>query len=156
MSSSDSAYRTTLTNAVLSTSIHRHLDFSLVSQSPSYTLVTFTTQPQHLTPTSTLHGGINTLALDITCFLAAVPTLSEGQSAATIASSFQITSVVAGVGKVVEVHAKVVKRGKDVLFCEGSITSEGKIVAKGSVTKMVIPWVSKGGKASGDGVESKL
>jgi acyl-coenzyme A thioesterase PaaI-like protein len=45
-----------------------------------------------------------------------------------------------GEGKVYEVEGRVVRRGKKVVFCEGDVRCEGKLIAKGNLTK-VVTWV---------------
>lgn len=77
------------------------------------------------------------MIIDSTCFLAVIPTLDPGQGTATVASSFQILGAVIGVGKKYEVVARMVKRGKSVVFCEGEVTCEGKLIARGSLTKII-------------------
>ncbi|RDW70222.1 hypothetical protein BP5796_08619 [Coleophoma crateriformis] len=120
----DDEYTSNLTKDVLSAAIHQHLGISLISQSPYHAVIQVTTGSEHMTPSSTLHGGITTLLLDSVCFLALIPTLSAGQSAATAASSFQLMNPVAGLGKVVRFGGKVVRRGGSVAFCEGEAILE--------------------------------
>lgn len=50
-------------------------------------LLNFTTTSLHLTPNNTVHGGVSSLLIDGACFVAVIPTLSDGQGTATIASS---------------------------------------------------------------------
>ncbi|KAL2068347.1 hypothetical protein VTL71DRAFT_16445 [Oculimacula yallundae] len=136
-----SSYTTALTQGVLAVPLSQTLGLSLVSQTSSpqpEALLTLTTTPLHLIPNAqTLHGGISTLLIDTACYIALIPTLSEGQTAATIASSFQILDAVRGVGKVYEIEGRVVRMGRKVVFCEGSVKCEGRIVARGNVTKVV-------------------
>lgn len=148
-----SSYTTNLTKSVTSASIHKALGITLISQtsSPQPTaLLDFTTSSLHLTPNNTVHGGISSLAIDGACFLALIPTLEDGEGAATIASSFQILGAVVGEGKKYEVEGRVIRRGKRIAFCEGDVRCEGKIIAKGSLTKVVTS--PKGG----NGVKSIL
>ncbi len=56
---------------------------------------------------------------------------------ATIASSFQILDAVQGEGKKYEVEGKVVRRGKSIAFCEGEVRCEGRVIAKGTLTKKI-------------------
>ena len=95
-----------------------------------------------------MHGGISSLIIDAACFLAVIPTLEVGQGTATVASSFQILGSVRGEGKKYEVEARMVKRGRSVVFCEGEVKCEGVLIARGNLTKIVT-----GGKNE---VESKL
>lgn len=90
-----------------------------------------------------MHGGISSLLIDSACFLAIIPILSDGESAATIASSFQVLDVVPGEGKAYEVEGRVVRRGKKVVFCEGEVRCEGRLIAKGNLTKVVTKEKSK-------------
>jgi acyl-coenzyme A thioesterase PaaI-like protein len=128
------------THSVLEVPIHQTLGFKLQSQSSTPTptaTITFTTNPIHLTPRHTVHGGISTLALDTACSLAVIPTLSEGQAGITIASSFQLLGSTVGEGKIYRVEGRVVRRGERIVFCEGEVMCEGKLIAKGNVTKML-------------------
>jgi acyl-coenzyme A thioesterase PaaI-like protein len=79
-----STYTKDLTQTVTSVPIHKALGMVLLSQivSPQPTAnLEFTTTSLHLTPNKTVHGGISSLAIDGACFLALIPTLSEGQGA---------------------------------------------------------------------------
>jgi len=135
------AWHKQLTAEVCNVDIQRHLDIVLLSQSlvngvPTAKLE-FTTTKRHLVPSGSVHGGISSLIIDSACFLAVIPTLEVGQGTATVASSFQILGSVKGVGKKYEVEARMVKRGKSVVFCEGEVRFEGKLIAKGNLTKII-------------------
>jgi uncharacterized protein (TIGR00369 family) len=132
------SYTKNLTCSDLATPIHTTLGLTLKSQFNNLAILNFTTAPIHLTPANTVHGGISSLLIDSACFLAVIPSLKEGESVATIVSSFQILDAVPGEGKVYEVEGRVVRRGKKVVFCEGNVRCEGKLVAKGNLTKVVI------------------
>tara|TARA_R110002060_G_scaffold39912_7_gene51123 strand:+ start:178 stop:630 length:453 start_codon:yes stop_codon:yes gene_type:complete len=145
-SSADLAWTQALTQSAVSVRIHTVLGLKLISQTllPNSTaLHTFKSEHIHLTPSQTLHGGIASLMIDAAGYGALIPTLSEGQTAVTIASSFQILDAVPGLGKVYEVEGRVVRRGKRTAFCEGEVRCDGKVIAKGSLTKVI-----KGGKES--------
>jgi len=116
---------------------------------------TVTTEKHHLTPRnpSSLHGGITTSVLDSVCLFAVTPTLHPGEESVTIASSFQLIGAVIGEGKVVELEGKVLRRGAKLAFCESIATCEGKIIAKGMLTKSIVPPPKT---KPGDGVKSKL
>jgi uncharacterized protein (TIGR00369 family) len=135
------AWHAQLTAEVCNVNIQRHLDVILLSQStingaPTAKLE-FTTTECHLVPSGSVHGGILSLIIDSACFLAVIPTLEAGQGTATVASSFQILGSVKGVGKRYEVEARMVRRGKNVVFCEGEVSYHGKLIAKGNLTKIV-------------------
>jgi acyl-coenzyme A thioesterase PaaI-like protein len=102
---------------------------------------TVTTLPRHLTPRKppSLHGGITTSVLDSICLFAVTPTLQPGEESVTIASSFQLIGAVVGVGKVVELEGRVLRRGKRVVFCESVAMCEGVLVARGMLTKSIVP-----------------
>ncbi|KAE8451845.1 hypothetical protein EG329_002686 [Mollisiaceae sp. DMI_Dod_QoI] len=109
-SSDPPSYAKKLTQDVLNVPIHQTLGLKLISQAntPSPTaILNFKTTSIHLTPSNTVHGGISSLIIDSACFLALIPTLSDGQSAATIASSFQILNSVPGEGNSYEVEGRV-------------------------------------------------
>jgi uncharacterized protein (TIGR00369 family) len=144
--SSPNSYTQSLTSSVLKTPIHTTLGINLTSQSLSSTptaKIQFTTGAIHLTPSNTVHGGISSLLIDTACFLAVIPSLSEGESVATIASSFQILDAVPGEGRLYEVEGRVVRRGTKVVFCEGDVRCEGRLIAKGNLTKVVMREKSK-------------
>jgi acyl-coenzyme A thioesterase PaaI-like protein len=134
------AYYKNLTQNLLSIPIHRTLGLSLISQTPipvPTALAEFTTQSMHLTHTQRLHGGIAYLFIDVICFLALAPTLSVGERATTVASSFQFLNNIPGVGKRYEVEGKVLKKGRAIAYCEGEVRCEGKVIGKGRITKAV-------------------
>ncbi len=138
-----SPYAQRLTQSVLAIPIHQALNLNLISQSPSHgsskptALIFFISAPIHLTKANTVHGGILSLTIDAACLIALVPTLSDGQTAATIASSFQILDAIPGEGNVYEIEGRVTRRGKRVAFCEGEVRCGGRVIAKGSVTKTI-------------------
>lgn len=94
---------------------------------------TVRTEARHLTPRipPSMHGGITTSVLDSVCLFAVTPTLKPGEESVTVASSFQLIGAVVGVGKLVELEGKVLRRGGRLAFCESTATCEGKIIAKG-------------------------
>ena len=51
--------------------------------------------------------------------------------------------MVPGEGKAYEVEGRVVRRGKKVVFCEGEVRCEGRLIAKGNLTKVVTKEKSK-------------
>ena len=135
------AWHKQLTADVTNVSIHRHLSLNLLSQTSLNGVPTakleFTSTPKHLVTSGSVHGGISSLIIDAACFLAVIPTLEAGQGTATVASSFQILGSVTGEGKKYEVEARMVKRGKRVVFCEGEVRCEGMLIAKGNLTKII-------------------
>jgi uncharacterized protein (TIGR00369 family) len=139
--SSREAWHKHLTAAVNGVDIHKHLGIKTISQSSEQGVPTarceFISTPRHLVGSGTVHGGISSLIIDLACFLAVIPTLDPGQGTATIASSFQILGSVTGLGKKYEVVARMVRRGKSVVFCEGQIECEGQLIAKGNLTKII-------------------
>jgi len=135
------AWHKYLTAEVNNVHIQQHLSVRLISQTIEDGIPTarceFISDPRHLVSSGTVHGGISSLILDSACFLAVIPTLDPGQGTATIASSFQILGSITGVGKRYEVVARMVKRGKNVVFCEGEVVCQGKLIVKGNLTKIV-------------------
>jgi acyl-coenzyme A thioesterase PaaI-like protein len=138
---SRAAWHKHLTTEVNNAPIQQHLSVRLISQTIEDGIPTarceFISTPHHLVSSGTVHGGISSLVIDSACFLAVIPTLDPGQGTATIASSFQILGSIPGVGKRYEIVARIVKRGKNVVFCEGEVVCEGRLIAKGNLTKMV-------------------
>lgn len=132
--------RKLMIDAILSIKLHKYIALELVSltdQSKS-AVCTFTTTSNHLTPTQTLHGGITTSCLDVVCFISALTVLNRDETAATVASSFQIHSAVSGTGKRIEFTGRAVKRTKALLFCESTATCDGKVLAQGVLTKAIM------------------
>jgi len=60
------------------------------------------------------------------------------ENAATVSSSYQLMGSVIGEGKVVEFEGKVLRRGKNIVFCESVARCEGRIIGKGSLTKALV------------------
>jgi uncharacterized protein (TIGR00369 family) len=135
------AYHKYVTAVVTNTYIHRHLDLKLTFQGLENGVPTvrceFIATERHLLKGGNVHGGISSLIMDTACGLAVIPTSEIGQGTATLASSFQILRSVVGAGKKYEVVARVLKRGKNVVFCEAETSCEGKLIAKGNFTKIV-------------------
>lgn len=132
---------------IANAAIHRHLGLTLVDRSTTTTTgdehkheatATLVTTSAHLTPTGTIHGGINALCLDVVCAMAAVSVLEQGELSATVTSAFQHMGNVTGEGNTVTYCGRVVKRTRTMLFCESEATSAGKLLSKATLTKMVI------------------
>ena len=56
-----------------------------------------------------------------------------------------------GVGKLVELEGRVIRRGKKLAFCESVAMCEGKVVAKGMLTKSIVPPPKEKEKEKGKG-----
>jgi acyl-coenzyme A thioesterase PaaI-like protein len=50
---------------------------------------------------------------------------------------------VPGEGRLYEIEGRVVRRGRKVVFCEGDVRCECRLIAKGNLTKVVMREKSK-------------
>jgi acyl-coenzyme A thioesterase PaaI-like protein len=135
-------------NTILSLPIHQYLSLNFHSVThpssvPAKSVIStskifFPLSTHVINPAGSLHGGVSAFTLDVACFICVLPTLAPDEGAVTIASSCQFIGTVSELGKVVEIEGRLVKRTKDLAFCEGVLMCKGTILAKGSFTKKIV------------------
>jgi uncharacterized protein (TIGR00369 family) len=88
-------------------------------------------------PMGTLHGGIMTDLADAAMGIATISTLAEGESFTTLELKMNFLRPIFA-GKIVA-DGIIVHRGKTIVLAEAAIRDkEGKMVAKGMATQMVL------------------
>lgn len=132
-------HRARLVQKILDVPIHKHIGLTLQSldETTMTATATFETSAKHLTPADTLHGGLSSLVLDVICFIASTTVLGEDESASTVSSSFQYLSTVMGNSHQIVVKGTIFKKTRSLLFCQSELSCEGKVLAKGLVTKAI-------------------
>ena len=89
-------------------------------------------------PMGTLHGGIMTDLADACMGLATISTLHEGETFTTLELKMNLLRPV-NRGKII-CEAKVLHRGRTIALAEAAVkNSEGKEVARGVATQMILP-----------------
>lgn len=121
---------------VLAIPLHRFLDLAPIDAEDPALGVAFTVAEASAAPGGYLHGGAVTMALDVACFFSLIPTLGEGEMAATVDSSVQLISIVP-LGARVELRGELIRRGRTMAFLRSVATVEGTTVATGQFTKAI-------------------
>ena len=106
--------------------------------------VEFEAKPEFLNPIGTVQGGILTTMLDDTMGPAAAAVLGGDAFAQTL--ELKTSFVRAARPGPLYGEARVVHRGREVLFLEGSLRdAQGRLVATASATARVILFADRGG-----------
>lgn len=121
---------------VLAIPLHRFLDIAPIDPADPALGVAFTVADASSAPGGYLHGGAVTLALDIACFFALIPTLADDEMAATVDSSVQLISTVPK-GERVELRGELIRRARTLAFLRAVATVGGTTVATGQFTKTI-------------------
>ena len=90
-----------------------------------------------LNPSGVFHGGVIYTLCDLTAFCALISLLKEGEIGATNHISIQVMRA-ATLGAIVKFEAKIIKLGKRLAFLECEAFSNGKLIAKATVTKTLL------------------
>jgi len=116
-----------------------HKDLGLVFELPKdgKSIVHVTVDERHINTANIFHGGVLYACCDIAGFVALISVMDEGQMGVTNSISVQVMRSVVN-GAVVEFHGEVIKLGRRLAFVETMAMSDGKVIAKASITKTMI------------------
>lgn len=123
--------------AVLSIALHRFLGVELLDADRPETGIWFDVGAAAQNQAALLHGGVVTALLDVACFLALLPQLSQAQHAVTHDLSVSLLRPVPA-GSRVELTGQVLRRGRAVAFLRAEAHVDGRLVATAQVTKTVL------------------
>lgn len=121
---------------VLAIPLHRFLGLSPIDPGDPSQGVAFTVAEASAAPGGYLHGGAVSSVLDVACFFALIPTLGDGEMAATVDSSVQLIRSVP-LGARVELRGELIRRGRTMAFLRSAATVDGSTVATGQFTKVI-------------------
>ncbi|MEY4373787.1 MAG: putative Thioesterase domain [Actinomycetota bacterium] len=117
--------------------LHRHVGLEFLDPDQPHLGCRFTAAPHLDGREGSLNGGVLSMILDATAFLALEPLLDDDEDA--ISHDLHI-SMLRGVrtGDVVELRGTVVQRGRRVAFVNSEATVNGRIVASARITKSIV------------------
>ncbi|HET9200128.1 MAG TPA: PaaI family thioesterase [Dehalococcoidia bacterium] len=101
---------------------------------PDLARVVLPFRPDVVTFADIVHGGAIAGLLDIAATAAAWSTVEDMTKARGTTIGFSITYLEAARGKDVVAEARVIRRGKQIIYLEVELTSDGREVARGLVT----------------------
>ena len=94
-------------------------------------------EPRHLNANDKLHGGTLSTLLDVSAYLAVLPTLELGQTAVTHSINSSMIGAVSS-GEHLRVEGSVIRRGSSLAFVQSTAKVQGRIVAVATVCKTLL------------------
>lgn len=128
----------TITDQVLRHRFHRDCGLTLLARDGEGTVCRFAVNDYTVNPAGILHGGILYAMMDVTAYLAVLPTLGEGENAVSHDVHVSVLRPVAD--DHVDLHAHILRRGRGVIFIRiEARDAAGRTAAAATVTKSVVP-----------------
>jgi uncharacterized protein (TIGR00369 family) len=84
-----------------------------------------------------MHAGVVYMLCEVACYTSLLHDLEEEEMATTIDSHFNFLRPVIP-GEKLDVHGRLLRRGKGVAFMEAEAFVNGKMVARATITKAII------------------
>lgn len=122
--------------AVTALPLHQSLGLALIDLDLPERGVTLPVDERTTNPSGVLHGGLVPLVLDVTAYLALLPSLERGASAATVGASCSLLRAVPAGGQVTA-HATLDRLGRSTAFLSARLRHGDEVVATGQVVKAV-------------------
>jgi acyl-coenzyme A thioesterase PaaI-like protein len=117
--------------------LHRHVGLELLDPQQPHLGCRFTAGSHLDGRAGSLNGGVLSMTLDATAFLALEPLLDDDEDA--ISHDLHISMLRSvRTGDVVELRGTVVQRGRRVAFVNSEATVNGRIVATARITKSIV------------------
>lgn len=130
----------TITDRVLRHRFHRDCGLTLVERDGDGAVCRFAVNDYTVNPAGMLHGGILYAMMDVTAYLAVLPTLAADENAVSHDVHVSVLRPVAE--NHVDLHARILRRGRGVIFVRiEARDAGGRTAATASVTKSVVPGV---------------
>jgi uncharacterized protein (TIGR00369 family) len=124
-------------NRALSVPLLKLLDASLINAEDPAAGVAMRVTERALNAVDTLHAGVIATLLEITAYLALLPSLGSDEEAATHA--FSASYLRAGhLGDVLRCTATVIRRSRRLAFVSAELAGNGELLATASVTKSIL------------------
>ena len=92
---------------------------------------------RHLNANDKLHGGTLSTLLDVSAYLAVLPSLESGQTAVTHSMSSSLMGAVSA-GECLRVEGRVLRRGRSLAFVQSTATVHDRLVATATVCKTLL------------------
>lgn len=128
----------TAVQAVLDVPLHRALDLRLTVPDEAHKGLTITVGDLTANNVGVLHGGLAPLFLDVSAYLAVLPTLDPGTNAVTHTTTASLMrSVPAGTD--VRFKGSVERRGRSLIFCSAQgLDEQDRVVASAQIVKSIV------------------
>lgn len=123
---------------VLGAPAHRAQGLTIVSIGDGEAVLAFEAGPAALAPHGGVHGGVLAMLMEPAAVCALYPLLPPDRMAVTADMHVQNMRPVRA-GARVEIHARVLRVGKSLAFCEASVIDDGKVCTSARLTKAVVP-----------------
>ncbi|MCW5751303.1 MAG: PaaI family thioesterase [Alphaproteobacteria bacterium] len=127
----------TMIEQVMAIPLHRHLGLELVEREEGRARLRFRAGPAALTNVGSVHGGVLSLLLEPAALLALLPMLDAGESAATVDVHVAFPAAPEP-GHWIELEGRVIRRARQLAFCEAEARSGGRLCAAARLTKAVL------------------
>ena len=115
----------------------QHLDMQVVSSENGEATVKMEIKHEHMQAYGVVHGGALASLIDSAIGIALNSTLAENQGSTT--TNLQIMYARPAVSGTLTAKAKLIKRGKSIVFGECSVTDEqDALIVSGSATYMIL------------------
>ncbi len=124
-------------NKVRNHDFHKYMGVEKIEAQDGKAIVEIEVKEHVLNPTGAFHGGVIYTLCDLTAFCALLSQLNEGEIGATNHISIQVMRATT-LGAIVKFEAKIIKLGKRLAFLESEAFSNGKLIAKATVTKTLL------------------
>ncbi|WP_372789442.1 PaaI family thioesterase [Paraconexibacter sp.] len=128
----------TAVQTVLDVPLHRALDLQLLDPSDPVQGLAITVGDLTANNVGVLHGGLAPLFLDVSAYLAVLPTLEPGTNAVTHTTTASLLRSVAS-GTRVRFRGTVDKRGRGLVFCSAhGLDEDDRLVATAQIVKSIV------------------
>jgi len=117
--------------------LHKELGLQFADPSNGRSLITIQVDDRHINTAGVFHGGLIYCICDVAAFIALTSVIEEGELGVTNNIAVQVMRSVKR-GALVEFRGEVIKQGKRLVFLESTAISNGKIIAKATITKTMI------------------
>jgi uncharacterized protein (TIGR00369 family) len=134
---SDADVLTSRVRGVLDIPFHQYLGVDLVDPGDPAAGVTIPVGPRALNNVGLLHGGIVTALMDVACYLALLPFLSDEEAAVTHDISASLMRPVQA-GPEIRIAGTIIRRGQKIAFLRAEAYVEDALVAVAQITKSIL------------------
>ncbi len=122
---------------VMSAPAHVAHGLKVVSIGDGEAVLEFEAGPAALAPHGGVHGGVLSMLMEPAAVCALFPMLPAGCHAVTADMHVQHMRP-ARPGRRIQIHARVLRLGKSLAFCEASVVDDGKVCTTARLTKAVV------------------
>lgn len=122
---------------IMGIALHRHVGLELVDRGEQRARLRFRAGEAVLTNVGSVHGGVLSLLLEPAALVALLPSLDAGESAATVDLHVAFPAAPEP-GQWIELEGRVIRRARQLAFCEADAISGGRLCAAARLTKAIL------------------